>query len=896
MPDWPGTPVQKEQPQWPGTPVSEQKQGGMSKLGEEMRSGFGYPERYKAEVASDIGEMKEGIGKIKEGQWFKGGVQAGLGALNYAYAPVSAGVHTVVGRPVETMTGSQYAGQVADIAGQAVLPFPLGFGGTSAPIKATKVGQAATKIVAPEILDEISGKAAALIRSETGPAARETAKTAERLKVFDPVRNSLDDASRIDLIDRMQNPNAPRSRAVSNVTHYEAELNNIFEDYADRLGKLPKGAQMRFRDYYFPNKWLKDPNGKILTPQGAGSAREGSGRFLKEQSMTLKEGLQKGYTPVTTDPTKATMIYAENVDKFIATEKIFDQAVRDRTIGYFRTGGKFTGPPQGWVPVQGRLGDKGVGGVWKAYAPESWARVYNNYISKGLESTQAADIYSALQKIENNMIMMKLGLSGYHATMETLYEGPASEFARGITELASGNIRRGLTGIVGSSLAAAKQYTAGRSLERAYLGDMSKRGQLFNYTGLSPEAKASLKEIADLYAKGGGRAVGGRMHSLGEYEFSRQGTYFQPSIRRYTDAFRQASNKMEALMQPGKDALHATMRVGREIWNQPWKQHPVVTFAKQIGRAMDTIAYPLFEKYIPRLKNGAFTEQMAGWLTANPGASQETKLAAARKIIDSVDNRFGEMIKDNLFMTRTMKQALQLATVSYSYEMGTIRELGGAALEAVEGKGGLSMKNPNWTPKQSYALALPVVSGTLAAMYQYMKTRKPPETAMDLVAPRTGGKNLRGEDERVTPIGYSKDLFNFMSNPGAWAAGKASPLLETVGELKSQHDWRGDPIVPVDQTGKAPTYEAITAWAKHVGEAYVPIAVETMGKRSPDTNIGLIENLLGARSAGMKYTDPKGLDQLLRDKAVQEEEARRKHNQEEPLFIRSRKHRTPHAQ
>ena len=66
---------------------------------------------------------------------------------------------------------------------------------------------------------------------------------------------------------------------------------------------------------------------------------------------------------------------------------------------------------------------------------------------------------------------------------------------------------------------------------------------------------------------------------------------------------------------------------------------------------------PLFEKYIPLLKNGAFYENMSKWLMTNPNATREEQVNAARQVWDSVDNRFGELVQDNIFMNKVIKQA-----------------------------------------------------------------------------------------------------------------------------------------------------------------------------------------------------------------------------------------------
>ena len=111
---------------------------------------------------------------------------------------------------------------------------------------------------------------------------------------------------------------------------------------------------------------------------------------------------------------------------------------------------------------------------------------------------------------------------------------------------------------------------------------------------------------------------------------------------------------------------------------------------------METVAQPIFEKYIPRIKNGAFYDTMHDWLEANPNAPHEAQVAMARRIWDSIDNRFGEMVQDNIFWNKTLKQTAQLGMRSYSWNLGTVREIGGGAISAVKDPSRLSMKSPNY--------------------------------------------------------------------------------------------------------------------------------------------------------------------------------------------------------
>ena len=78
-----------------------------------------------------------------------------------------------------------------------------------------------------------------------------------------------------------------------------------------------------------------------------------------------------------------------------------------------------------------------------------------------------------------------------------------------------------------------------------------------------------------------------------------------------------------------------------------------------------------------RDKNGAFYDAASVWIRNHPGASQAELARGMRQVWDSIDNRFGEMVQDNIFWNTTLKQSMQLAMRSYSWNMGTFREIGG---------------------------------------------------------------------------------------------------------------------------------------------------------------------------------------------------------------------------
>jgi hypothetical protein len=773
--------------------------------------------------------------------------------MGAAYSPIGGTVHTVAGEPVGRATGSPAAGQAADFLANWFLPGAIASRFQTGKMRGVK------DIFSPETNPAGGTAAGAAIREQGGLAARDTAKSMADLRKVGAINDGMTETEHLTLMDAMQ------TGKVTELPEHHQEvaktIKGVLEDAKAKLEATSRTAQMRFKENYFPEQFERMPRGGPLRA-GAGTRGEGSGGFLLPQDMTIKEALQNGAKLKTTDPIANVGMYKANVDRFVATEKTFEQGLREGNVRYL---GMHDEIPKGWSPVKGRLGE--APGERGAYAPDAWARTYNAHVSKGMEGNS---IYEAINRMSNASKSMKLGLSGYHAAMETLYEAPGSMLSKAFSEARSGSGMDALK-------SAAKAFTPGYSAISTTL----KGNRALKIYETGEGGTAFEKQLVDLLTRGGARmAPGRRVTSAGMEMASKQGPYdlgkFGPALaakgKQFAAGFRKAADKYANSVKPADTAVAATpMKDGKPI---SWAVvHAPLKAMNAVGRIMDTISAPLFDQLIPRLKNGANMELMGAWMKANPNSTEVEQLAAARKIVDSIDNRFGEMVQDNIFWDKTMKQAAQVALTSYSYELGTVRELGGGVQDFLKG-GSLSMKaGPEWSPKMAYTLAYPIIQGVNSAAYQYLKTGKGPDEWMDLLAPKTGGTDKYGQPERMSPIGYAKEPYEFInSGPLGWAYGKKSPLLGLGMGMMSGQDYRSDPIarpqgvndqgyaMPETTMQHAPDW--LAQWATEIGNTFVPISVGNLMERKPGTGISPLENVLGVRPAGMQYTNPEGLQNI----------------------------------
>ena len=551
---------------------------------------------------------------------------------------------------------------------------------------------------------------------------------------------------------------------------YRSRIENVF-------GDSDEGGPSFVKDYY--SRLWKNPPAAVaekLERSGYGGGKQGSGRSLKARSIpTYEEGLKAGLTPVFANPLDATRAYVDNMASFLAThdvrnsmlEKGISKWVPERAVpaDWNKLDGMKTTRDRTYV-ADGKI----VHSREVLAAPESAARVFNNHISRGLEGTLGGPIYQGARKTANTLTQAKLSLSAFHAMtigQESIVSGMKDAIkaaSRVPGTLAKGDIK----GAGGAAL------TAGKELAKAPIAPVSKalRGDALRKAILDPAiSKGMDPKIVDAYVKAGGRATMDRFYS------SNAGSAdFLQSLKRGT--FRRD------LMQSFKDVAGAeglTGKVGKSI---------------ELGaKALETTMAPVFKEMIPRIKAGSFADEMGQWYKLNPEASVTEAQRAAEKIVDSIDNRFGEMITDNMFWHRQMTQVAQLMLLSPSWDFGTARLAAGAAAEAGESMKGL-LSGKGVGDNVAYAGALVGTTAIMNGVYTRMATGEEP-SGMDYFAARTGGLDPKGNPERAMMPGYMKDVLGFYKRSDDGSREQDQPVrLRAPGSVAEQGLFRPPDSAP----------------------------------------------------------------------------------------------------
>lgn len=609
------------------------------------------------------------------------------------------------------------------------------------------------------------------IRRHTGESAQAFDIAANKL---DLVRGELDKlpiAAQVDFTDRMERGQRQPTPELQQVAD---TIRGVLDEWKAKVQGLGRGYLANAIENYMGHIWgnyrewsqglLGGPQQQTQAQmQAAATGRNvskrplrGSGAFLKQRTFpTQREGIDAGLVPVTYNPIDLQLIKIHEMQKFYHGTKLADQIKQTSMARWIPDRDVRNAAREGLVELndgvfQPRLyGVSGAGPVepGKWMAPEPLARIFNNYMSQGWHGQSA--IYDGLRRMNNGLNSLQLGLSGFHA-MFVLNDAATSKMALGVQQISRGDLGRGVGNVLFGTAAypgaVAQTVRKGAEFRRAWLDP----------AGASPE----MRRIVDA-AKAGGF----RMSMPDFFRSSAAGPFFRHlrDLKTPQGAYYQA-------LQMFKDA-------------PTLYQKAIATPVRIAFRALDSIQEPLMGALVPRAKAGVFYDLAADWLRRNPAASPEELSAAMTQFQDSVDNRLGQFNYDNGFWNKTAKDIAFITTRSVGWNLGTLRELGGAVVD-----GGSFLKDigngrwPKITTRMAYALAMPVVTAELGAILTYLGTGRAAQ-GWDYFYPPTGTQDAAGNEERRNIPGYMKDVIGFWHAPTETFINKQSPMLSALSEV-----------------------------------------------------------------------------------------------------------------
>ena len=644
------------------------------------------------------------------------------------------------------------------------------------------------------------------------------------LQKFNDQVEALPDADKLGLMHYLQT----RSKAEAAGAQISDDWKPFLDTFRDHMQAvrseiegMDKFENAQFQDDYLTQLY-KDPE---AAKKFFGQARVGDKGFLKgKKNATYEDAINAGIEPLTLNPIELGVRYLDNAHRFVEVTKFMEESKAAGDWGLYPPGHQ----PEGWVEMKKYPRNPMTN--QSAYAPEGFATIYNRFRSQGWEQFgRGGQALDALRATSNTLAGFKFALSQYHG-LKTMVESVANGVSDALTTAWGGDLLGGAAKAVKSFGNPVSDFRRGRKLQNEYRDANSET--LKNM----PETRRAMDKLVDANFRfvGKGRASD-------EYRYSKAGSY-----KAFTEAGRKAERAM--LATDVKD----------------WKGNPigrtVPLIAKNVGRTLETLSEPTFSVYIPAMKTSAAMRMMETFLKQNPTATDAEAAAYARQVTDRIDNRYGEMNQDNLFLPKLAQQLAQLATISWSYEFGTARSVAGAIKDTATLPMRAARGQKVWTEQMNYPIAYAIVGGTLSAMYQYFLTGKAPESVEDLIAPQSGGEDATtGKPERSILPGDEFSVMNFFAQPGESLKDKQAFWLQIAEQLASNEDRpRKDPI----SLSTDSNFQAVQAYLKYAVKASLPIFMSQ--PRKGKSNIGEIQRFLGVRPAGMRWTDPEGFKSMTR--------------------------------
>ena len=665
------------------------------------------------------------------------------------------------------------------------------------------------KIVAPANRTPEAKQAANILRATTGEMAAQYEQAAFKLDDFRRAIDPLPESDKLGFIDAIE---GGRSQASPEFQPVADIIRKTLDDARDQIRALGTGKLDDYIENYFPHIW-SDPDraADVFKTMGAKRPMEGSKSFLKQRTIpTTLEGIQAGLEPVSTNPVDLTLLKLREMQRYLMAHQSlnemkdaglvkFVRAGQQAPDGYARINDKIAtvfGPREGAVKLpEGANVDPGDVGVYgmrimgEHWAPEPVVTVVNNYLSPGLRGNP---IYDAYRGLGNTLNQAQLGLSAFHLGFTSM-DASVSRAALGLEYIASGRPATGLRTLASSPAAPVTNFLLGKRIRAAYL----------NPDAASPDMLA----LANAVKEAGGRV--------------RQDSFYKNSAP--------------------------------ETFARALKQGEMGTAAKQALPAL--IQYQsrwLMDHVVPMQKLGVFGDMAQKALAElPPDATLAERRAVLAKAWDSVDNRMGQVVYDNLFWNKTFKDLSMASVRSVGWNLGTIRELGGGigdiagnATKALTGKAA----EAELTHRAAYVMALPLTVGLYGAVYQLLRTGEPPTEFKDYFFPKTGEVDADGQPERVQLPSYMKDMFAYAGALWETIKHKVSPALSAVYEMLQNENYYGDEI----RNPNDPLVRQVAQEAKYVGEQLLPFSLTnaleqtTRGDKSVATRYG---NLVGVTPA-----------------------------------------------
>lgn len=742
------------------------------------------------------------------------------------------------------------------------------------------------RIADPAGVSEPARATALVTREALGELAQASEAALQDLERYSKQFDLLGTQDRYDFIDAMEGgrPTRPDLQPAADT------IRKLLDGWRENIRGLGVGALDNFIENYFPHIWQNDAQAKKIFGQIFGRRPlKGPASFLKERTIpTTKEGLEAGLTPISTNPLVLAFAKLREMQRFYAGVKLM-QRFKDEGLAKFLPSGKLR--PDDWAEINDAVGrvrqwsetEQGFIERGKYIMPVDAARVINNHLSSSaLRNFLPAQIFRAMSNAAN---ALQLGFSAFHLGFTTL-DAVISKNALAIERLAHGEPLRAVAAFLEASTGiggAAMNLIRGQRLMRAYVDPKT----------ASPEMRRIVEGLS---------AAGGRV-KMDNYFQAAQGLSPFKGVGFAT----LASDVKAALTKPRGEVESLTkvltsfpqqyaMRLWRDleqIWQlEPLKVLPIMSGLEIAGRMTRASTSIIMEHIVPLQKLGVFSDLAADHIRRNPLEDPVAFAGAMQRIWNSVDNRLGEMVYDNVFWNRTFKDVNHMMVRAVGWNLGTIRELGGAPIDVVKLLDYMARGAPAELPaaplsktsqarldyeaqksklqrvaekvghKIPYTLALIGTTMIVGAIIQQLLTGKGPQELKDYFFPWTGRMTKYGTKERISMPSYTKDLYEYGTQPVTTLINKANPLFGILHSIYANEDFFGNAIRFPDDSWEKQTWQSLAYGARQVVPFSIQGTKQFVGAGEMDARGKVLSTMpyIGFGPAPARVTSPEQMD------------------------------------
>lgn len=554
-----------------------------------------------------------------------------------------------------------------------------------------------------------------------------------------------------------------------------AALDKARQDVQD----LGTGKLEEFNENYLGHIWEKN-QGTFAQIFGR-RPLEGSKAFLKQRTIpTIREGIDQGLVPVVDNPVDMVLLKVREMNRYVMAHRILADFKEQGLAKFVKAGQQ---APDGWARINDKIATvyapRTEGGAMairgEYWSPEPVARILNNHLSPGLRGNPLYDAYMGLGNVMNQA---QLGLSAFHLGFTSL-DAAISRAALAVLHVSERDFPAAIRTALSVPAAPITNILKGNKVLQEYLRPGTQG--------------AEVARVVDGLIKAGGRVKMDEMFKNNAVES------FLKAVRR------------QPLQTAAKGVAGAV--IGGALGGPVGAVAGAAFMTKAMGAALELAAKPLMEKIVPRQKLGVFFDLAQFELSRLPADATDAQVREVMALAwNSVDNRMGQVVYDNHFWNKALKDLAHASIRSVGWNWGTASELGGGVKDLSQGK---------MTPRASYTLALPVTVGLLGALTTYLYTGEGPQDLKDYFYPRTGRKNPEGDDERLALPSYMKDIFSYERHPVTTLGHKLHPLIGTASEMLNNQDFYGDQI----RNPHDPVVVQAQDAAEYLAKQFIPFGV-----------------------------------------------------------------------